>query len=633
MDDTLDRAFDGKGRKKRGGPEMTNAHAKGAGAAHTRGLSLDLGSPYVLPPGLHGSRESLHSLSRTINQQDDRYRPATTFLGNDGTSMRSYPAGREPDEASSFAGSMAAGRDGMDQGLLKNAAKTSRTTPPPPSLPVLESVGGLEYSPPRSSAQPTVPPARKDSLPAPPQVHLAPSSAGGNEPRDSYVDRDMRRSNNYLGALINAAEPASSGKQEARGQTTQRSTLQSELSEPSRDDPSSFGRVAGGSTRPHHVEPPRSMIASVVNSSASTDLSDEVSRIDDEGHPGRIPPRQSSKQAAEKFTIPSITIPESSAEDSGVGAMGYDVRRLSVGLRPLPPEDATDNPEQRANRIRSFYKEYFEESKAGPPREVPAYYEDYDQAYQGGATYHDVDRREFVTSRAPYAQPVTRRAMTPPPRAPPRQRGGHFPQFSMSGVPSPGPRAFSSASGQYGNGPMARGRAPQRRPAPPPAPLRMLPTPHLMTEDSFAAPIDFAPPSSYKERQAGRPESPLGGLRPFSPSLPAHVPLASSFDDLSVMPSPYVSISSILHIESKLMRSSLDTPSANPAPSRRLISPLRRASRTATLAAVTPAASGAAVPVVPPCRRRSCTACAPAPTASVGCPRKSSAPRARLRCR
>jgi hypothetical protein len=27
----------------------------------------------------------------------------------------------------------------------------------------------------------------------------------------------------------------------------------------------------------------------------------------------------------------------------------------------LPPEDPADNPEQRANRIRSFYKEYFDE--------------------------------------------------------------------------------------------------------------------------------------------------------------------------------------------------------------------------------------------------------------------------------
>ncbi len=102
----------------------------------------------------------------------------------------------------------------------------------------------------------------------------------------------------------------------------------------------------------------------------------------------------------------------------------------------------------------------------------------------------------------------------------------------------PGPRAFSSQSGQVG----PANRGPRGKPMPPPAPLRVLPTPHLLQEDSFALPIDFAPPTSYKDRQAGRPESPLGGARPYSPQLPAHIPLASSFDDLSAMPSPSVSL-------------------------------------------------------------------------------------------
>jgi hypothetical protein len=60
----------------------------------------------------------------------------------------------------------------------------------------------------------------------------------------------------------------------------------------------------------------------------------------------------------------------------------------------------------------------------------------------------------------------------------------------------------------------------------------------LVKEDSFGIPIDFAPPTSYKDRQAGRPDSPQGGMRPYSPMVPAHLPLVSAFDDLSVMPSP-----------------------------------------------------------------------------------------------
>ncbi len=52
---------------------------------------------------------------------------------------------------------------------------------------------------------------------------------------------------------------------------------------------------------------------------------------------------------------------------------------------------------------------------------------------------------------------------------------------------------------------------------------------------------DFAPPVSYRDRQNGmRPDSPLGAPRPFSPAVRPHTPLASSYDDLAVMPSPHL---------------------------------------------------------------------------------------------
>jgi hypothetical protein len=52
---------------------------------------------------------------------------------------------------------------------------------------------------------------------------------------------------------------------------------------------------------------------------------------------------------------------------------------------------------------------------------------------------------------------------------------------------------------------------------------------------------DFAPPVSYRDRQNGlRPDSPLGASRPFSPAVRPHTPLASSYDDLMVMPSPHL---------------------------------------------------------------------------------------------
>jgi hypothetical protein len=215
-----------------------------------------------------------------------------------------------------------------------------------------------------------------------------------------------------------------------------------------------------------------------------------------------------------------------------------------MSLRPLPPDNPEDNPEQRANRIRSFYKEYFDDSK---PEPVGAniyndYYEDYGSEYLDGAIF-DPESGAFVVTQpnAPYAEPVTRRAMTPPPRAPPRFRsntGPRGPQTGRSSAASSGrfmppPRGMSSMSG----------RAPQpMRPRAPPTPLTSLPTPAKLTEDSMMInPADFAPPVSFRDRQNGmRPDSPLGSPRPWSPAVRPHTPLASSYDDMMVLPSPYV---------------------------------------------------------------------------------------------
>lgn len=239
--------------------------------------------------------------------------------------------------------------------------------------------------------------------------------------------------------------------------------------------------------------------------------------------------------------------------------MDYDPRRLSVFMRPLPPDDPNDTPEVRANRIRSFYKEYFDKGQymnqggrngqyqqGDNPYQLQAGdyydYEDYGQEYMNAATVYDPGTGGFVVGNAPYAEPVTRRAMTPPPRAPPRFRG--------NGPPSaPGSRAGSRpGSNQTWNMPPRgasamsyRGRTQQRKPMPPPAPLISLPTPHMLKADSVLTGLDFAPPASFRDRQAGRrPDSPMGTQRPYSPAVRAHVPLASSYDDLALIPSPYV---------------------------------------------------------------------------------------------
>ena len=527
-------------RKGKKGPEMTvtelgteNNSRRGRGLS----MDMDLGSPYVLPPGLQSSRESLHSMSRTIHSQDDRYRPATTFILNDSGSMRSHPRSQRPaEDSSSYADSGSSGRgyasDSMNQNLLKNAQRMSRSMPPTQRNP--DPFGNAHQN--RTPSPADLP---QKALPTVPRSEsLMPSNA-----RESYVSgdgADLRKSNNYLGPLIHSREPSADLLNQPSNQNVKglpASPAATLRKTESRKSPPPITNPIAKAPRP-----PRKQ-----SLKAPVPISHEQSFLDNESDYGEgfkvtppSPPHQSEAPQPQvvprprKESMPALN--SQTADGMDALGLGFDVRRLSMGFRPLPPDDPTDNAEQRANRIRSFYKEYFDDSKPGPAPMAGQYYEDYDEQYLGDGAIYDPASGQFVVAQPQYSEPYGRRAMTPPPRAPPRFRGGARHQATMSGgrFMPPGPRAFSSASGRFG--PSARGLP--RPMLPPPGPLRVLPTPHLLKEDSFALPIDFAPPTSYKDRQAGRPESPRGGARPYSPMVPAHLPLASSFDDLAVMPSP-----------------------------------------------------------------------------------------------
>lgn len=525
-------------RNKRGGqkedPQMVGGDiADEKHPRRPRGLSMDMdmGSPYVLPPGLHGSRESLHSMSRTIHNGDDRYRPATTFIPNEGTSMRSFPTRAGADDNSSSADSASSrknvGHDGMNQNLLRNAQRMSRSLPP------------TSRTPPNDITRKEIAPT--DSSTSQAARSLAP--ANGFDSRDSFVSNDgvaLRKSNNYLGAFIHSREPSSD-------------VLASDPSrKPSPPTVSQRENTNGASSKSETSLPEASRPPRLQSLKAVPQNSNELNFLDHESEFGGtlkvIPPSPTADSApppppAKNSPVPGDGGNAPSAdyhEDLYDPVSGIDFRRFSMGMRPLPPEDPSDNPEQRANRIRSFYKEYFDDSKPGPGQAVNQYYEDYDEGYLDNGTIYDPHSGNFVVAQRPYAEPLGRRAMTPPPRAPPRYRGPgsrpsrHHAATMSGGLTPPGPRAFSSASGRFG----PSRRAPPKKALPPPGPLKILPSPHLLKEDSFALPVDFAPPTTYKDRAAGRPESPRGGQRPFSPASPIARPLVSSFDDLSVMPSP-----------------------------------------------------------------------------------------------
>ena len=413
----------------------------------------------------------------------------------------------------------------MNANLLRNAQRMSKSYPTrsesmPPAVPEIN-----------------LPPPVEPPLPPPVPAHikegLAPSStiAGRGFPLQNQVPDD-RNSNLYLGQYIHSREPSSASAQSPTIPTAVQSKPLPKV-------------------EPEAIPPPRqqSMEAGFHNLNTSSYISD----ASDYGDGFKVtppspppPPREAARpppidtSIARQSMDVSMPPPMDAVEPyepapTGLGVQGLEEpsNRLSLVMRPVPIDDPSDTAEQRANRIRSFYKEYFDENRPDPV----GYYDDgyYDDGYYGeylddGAIF-DPETGQFVVAGAPYAQPVTRRAMTPPPRAPPRFRGpprGHHTSGSMSQFSGPRGRSVMSARS-----------APKRR-LPPPKALQSLPTPHKISADNMAInPIDFAPPVSFRERQNGRrPDSPLGASRPYSPSVRSHIPLASPYNELSPMPSP-----------------------------------------------------------------------------------------------
>lgn len=539
-----------KGKKGPNNINTTDMREKGIG--HQRQVSLDVTSPYLLPPELHSSRESLHSLSR-IHANEDPYRPVSSYLPNDASSIRSYSRpGRDGSSIytghTTSSGTPSRFRDTSKAELLSNAVPMARSPttfiPPPRQNSLPQSKVAVSPVDSLSNPLPTPPPPYPVE---PPQVHLPePVTQAGiqnkglpTSPRpnglspvgmpavdsNSSTSNDhsaLRQSNNYLGPLIDQQDPSQ----------TPTPPLSRPTESMARKSPPPLAK-----SLPANPRPVRKESIPAVEAPSQTFMDDESDYGDGLNDP--LPPPIRINTELVQGQRHSLDVRPEQFPQTGLGSPGFDPRRISMGVRPLPPNEITENedPEIRANRIRSFYKEYFDDSKPGPQAQ---YYEDYDQNYLGDAAYYDPETNNFVM---PYAQPVTRRAMTPPPRGPrflgpPRGMHGSVGAISTGGIPGrgmhpPGPRAYSSVSGRIPPpGP--------RRPLPPPAALSSLPTPAKLRDDSFALmnATDFAPPQSYRERVAGRSESPIGERRPYSPMVPAHVPLASAFDELAPMPSP-----------------------------------------------------------------------------------------------
>lgn len=537
-------------------------------------MDMNLSSPYLLPPGLQQSRESLNSLARSLGPDtQDPYRPVAELTRSETGSSKSpidekkrisVMTGRSqpPRQNSLPPKTPVTPSEKVDPFATPTVPEATHQMPSPrdrdelnfPIKPVVPEIGVVSYSDSRDlTSGPKipdiqVPPATKSpiqGLPspsaAPPQIELPPIPQSAKTKGAQSADNELHMSTAQqsevgLGLDFDFPKPASAA-------------YDAPLSAPIRDG------------HDFHAYQPE------IRTSEYEDEEDDAR--------GRSAHRRGSGEVEPQ---------------QGLGVPQQNNKRLSVGFRPLPPDDIaeSEDPEYRANRIRSFYKEYFGESEEPPPpmpappknlgqkggNNGPAYYEDYDNGYLAQeAAYFDPETNAFVM---PYAEPVTRRAMTPPPagrfrpgpsgpgpRGPgPRPRGPHGPSGSIGGMSAPGgPRGRPRAGSAFGprSSPMssrapsslgprpdssasARINRPQpKKMGPPPAALTTLPTPSKLRDDNIAllGAIDFAPPDTIKDTAAGRSSSPVGGeRRPYQPKVPVASPLVTAFDELAALPSP-----------------------------------------------------------------------------------------------
>ncbi|EPS37173.1 hypothetical protein H072_9219 [Dactylellina haptotyla CBS 200.50] len=600
MDFGMEYPSSGKKKKgKKGTPINTSGRHK-----NQLSLDMDVAAPYLLPPQLSGSRESLHSMSRVYIADDDKYKPSNSInrmpygSGSAAPSVNSRDprsASRLGRESSIYTASIRQHEDSTESltaDLLGHSGKMATSSPPARGASLPSNKNMLpELQVPEPAFDTTRGMSNNTSS------HGPGLFASHADERDSYIDADggdLRRSHLHLLPHIGFNGPAEldSSKNDKRENESQISSVELPDSHPKIPTTNEFQAS-------HSHQPPQLKLNQETSGAFDgLDFGTGMTRNNelDSTSQGRV-----AVPHSDDSYLPQVVEPEEQpipvrhqVRSSTMGGLEVNYgdrlepRRLSYGFRPLPPAaEPGEDAEERAMRIRSFYKEYFDDTNQGgleyyaqAPEptdrtgysgdgysEYPVnphidydnqgYYEqDYSQGYNQeygdyyqdntGPGYEDQYYDDTYTEHPrPFAEPPARRAMTPPPRAPPRNfNKAPRPGSSSSNRGPPPPRSYSSQSNRY-NGPPSRGiRAPSslRKNALPEEPLLILPTPHLLKEDAFASPIGFAPAPRSKEYRAGTESevgSVRGGMRSYSPTVRAHTPLASAFEDLSALPNPH----------------------------------------------------------------------------------------------
>ncbi|GKT86724.1 LOW QUALITY PROTEIN: hypothetical protein Ct61P_04574 [Colletotrichum tofieldiae] len=577
-----DTPLDKSGKKRKS--MMFREKGMGVDTKH-RQLSMDmnLSSPYLLPPGLQSSRESLHSLARTLHNESDPYRPVAQYANSDAgspTRLRhdrphhhdaEHPAPRQnslprqgslPRPPPATADPFATPKSRSGSPVLSPTSPVIVT----PTSPVIRSPLVAEPIIPQIETVPYPDDRNGSSLPQIPDVpEPAPVARKGlpNNPRPSPGHP----------TIPEAREPDTTPASQT-GAPVGLGLDDLSFPAPSHRLSPPAGGALPSSPRPQKEASPSTLPAVVPEETNAYDRYDQDQDYRDFDFEDR---GRSQRRSVDL---------DDNRQSRALGVPAQESKRLSVGFRPLPPDEVmeSEDPEERANRIRSFYKEYFDPDN---PHAAPAAHASRPSPGApgqtavlrglrpellgrppGGDAYFDPETNSFVM---PYAQPVTRRAMTPPPngsrfRGPPPPRAMHG---SMGGgrMASPGPggrrpppragsamssrlgpsRRGSDMSSQYTPRPgssvsnMTNGGRPKPK-GPPPADLTTLPNPSKLKDDSFSIlnPLDFAPPETFADRARGRSQSPAGERRPYAPKVPVHSPLVSSFEEMPAMPSPHL---------------------------------------------------------------------------------------------
>ncbi|KAL4727310.1 hypothetical protein ACLX1H_006217 [Fusarium chlamydosporum] len=508
-------------------------------------MDMNLSSPYLLPPGMQESRDSLNSLAKSLgNDNQDPYQYVAAITQSETGSMRSF----NPKDSNSHNTKFTSPRNSGKPGSLKMPPSRMNSLPETPV----------------SATESRIDPFGTPKMPAPAHQPKSPFDS----PNDGFHPVSIVPEIGVISDFDEKHDGPSVQQPPVARSKTPEFELPNFSQEPATDFPLPPAREheATGLGLNFSLPQPKSPTVSSPDGPKSAPLAHDRQSDGSNYHAADISSYyEDHDDDARGRTMQRGSFVENAPQPNGLGVPQQDNKRLSVGFRPLPPDDIneSEDPEYRANRIRSFYKEYFEESKEAPPpmppmpampqggRAGPQYYEDYDQGYMGGnqAPYFDPETNAFVM---PYAQPVTRRAMTPPPagrrpgpgRPGPRPRGPNGSIGGMSFQSGPGgrARAGSALGPRPDSSASARVRQPPMKRLPPPAPLTTLPTPSKLRDDNsfLINAADFAPPSNIRDTAAGRSQSPFGERRPYSPSVPAAQTLVSPFEELAALPSPHL---------------------------------------------------------------------------------------------